>query len=86
MNPYLETAISIAVFIGHALKVLVSWLLYPFTPIWYAVYILLLPFIHIGQTVWALVSYPARLFPGSLVEVCSLRNSDDESTRLKTRE
>jgi hypothetical protein len=69
MNPYLESALVIAVLIGHGLKVLITWILYPFKPVWYFIYILLLPFIHVGQATWAVVSYPARLFPGSLVEV-----------------
>jgi hypothetical protein len=69
MNPYLETAIAITVFVGHVLKVLVTWLLYPFKPIWYLIYILLLPLLHVGQAIWAIVSYPIQLFPGRLVEV-----------------
>lgn len=69
MNLYLELAIAITASLGHGLRVLLSWILYPLTPLWYFLYILILPVIHLGQAAWSLISYPARMFPGSLVEV-----------------
>jgi predicted Co/Zn/Cd cation transporter (cation efflux family) len=69
MNPYLETAVAVAVIIGHGLRVTISWALYPFTPIWYIIYIICLPVLHVIQAIWAILMYPLQLFPGSLVEV-----------------
>lgn len=69
MNPYLAMTLAIFGWIGQALRTAAIWLLYPFKPIWYFVYILLLPFIHLGHVIWTVVTYPARVFPGSVVEV-----------------
>ncbi|KIW09374.1 uncharacterized protein PV09_00270 [Verruconis gallopava] len=68
MNPFFEKALTIVAYVGQILKLLLSWILYPFTPILYFLYLLLLPFIHFCQAIWAIVLYPAQCFPGSLVE------------------
>jgi len=68
MNPYLEGFLVVALYVIYVLSTLIKWILYPFRPVWYILYILILPFLHVGEAVWAMFSYPARLFPGSLVE------------------
>lgn len=69
MNPYLQTFLVVSTYVIYALATIIKWITYPFRPILYLLYVLVLPFIHVGQGIWALFSYPARLLPGSLVEV-----------------
>jgi hypothetical protein len=69
MNPYLEPVRSFVYYAVYAGYTLLTWILYPLKPVWYLLYVFALPFIYIGQFFSAAVTWPARQFPASTVEV-----------------
>ncbi|TID19454.1 Phospholipid-transporting ATPase [Venturia nashicola] len=68
MNPYLEIVMAFVYYSFYAFLTALRWVTYPLRPIWYLIYVFILPFFYIGQFFASSVAYPLHKLPGSAIE------------------
>jgi hypothetical protein len=65
MNVYLAWTLTVLYYISVPFTALVYSILYLLRPVWYLIYVVLLPFAYVGHYLSAIVTYPLR-FLGTL--------------------
>jgi hypothetical protein len=65
MNVYLAWTLTVLYYVSVPFTALVYSILYLLRPVWYLIYVVLLPFAYVGHYLSAIVTYPLR-FLGTL--------------------
>jgi hypothetical protein len=60
MNIYLDWALTILYYASVPVTTLLNWVFYLLSPVWYLIYMILLPFGYLGHFIKAVVTYPLR--------------------------